>query len=149
VAEATSREKVMLKIPLSSRWVVFKLSFSCWLWDLRGLPICPYHGFVHQSWWNGFCRECGEIPVIPPMEDSCIMCGEEKAVLQRASPNGDKEIWSLCWECDRFIDWSELNAMHMMVGEDYPDFDEWLFKTEQVYPKHEWSTMVLKKKGVA
>ena len=80
------------------------------------------------------------------MEDSCVMCGEEKAVLQRASPNGDKEVWSLCWECDKFIDWSELNSMHMMVGKEFPDFDEWLFEKEQVYPKHEWSTFVIKKK---
>ena len=125
---------------------VKKLSLSCWFWDLRGLPICLYHGFHAQSWWTGYCKECGEIPVIPPMEDTCTYCREEKAVLQRSSPNGDKNIWSICWECDKYIDWGELNSMHMIAGKDFPDFDEWLFKKEQVYPKHEYSTFVLKKR---
>lgn len=123
-----------------------KLSFSCWLWDLRGLPICPYHGFHSQSWWNGYCKECKEIPIIPPIEDTCTFCEEDKAVLQRPSPNGDKDIWSLCWECDKFLDWSASNSMHILVGKDFPDFDKWLFKKEQVYPRHEYSTIVLKKK---
>ena len=129
-----------------------KLRMSCRLWELRGLQTCPYHGFHAQSWWTGYCKKCKEIAKLPPMDDICILCGEEKAVLQRASPNtGDREIWSLCWECDKFIDWGLedswcQNAEAMgLKGKSIPDFDMWLFEKEQVYPKHEWSSMRLKK----
>ena len=37
---------------------VWKLSLSCWLWKLRGLPTCDKHGFHAQSWITGKCREC-------------------------------------------------------------------------------------------
>jgi len=125
---------------------VKRLTFSCWLWDIRGLPTCPYHGFYAQSWWTGYCKECKEIPNPPPMEDICWFCGEEKAVLQRASPNGDKKLWSLCWECDKYIDWGELKGMMAMVGMEILPFDQWLFDREQVYPKYEYSTITLKRK---
>ena len=142
-------------LPLSFKFTIFRLKLSCWLWDLRGLTTCPYHGFHAQSWWTGYCKECGEIPVVPPMEDMCTFCGEEKAVLQRASPNGDKKIWSICWECNKFIDWSQQNSMHLAaesMGADvskieHLDFDEWLFKHHQVWPKHPYTSCVLKKKN--
>jgi len=132
-------------ISLRSRWIAFKLSLSCKLWDIRGLQSCPYHGFHNQSWWTGYCRECKEIPKIPPMEDMCIFCGEEKAVLQRPSPNGDHNLWSLCWECDKFIDWSEKQSLYLTISKDFPEFDEWLFQTEKVYPKYSYISFTLRK----
>ena len=134
------------------RWTAFKLSLSVFLWELRGLQTCPYHGSHAQSWWNGYCRKCGEIPKLPPMEDTCILCGEEKAILQRASPNPrDKDIWSICWECDKFIDWGledswchQAEAMGLK-GKTVKPFDQWLFNKEQVYPKHEYASIALKK----
>lgn len=140
--------------PLSFKFTIFRLKLSCWLWNLRGHTTCPYHGFHAQSWWNGYCKKCGEIPVVPPMEDMCTFCGEEKATIQRASPNGDKEIWSICWECDKFIEWSFHNSMHLLMKSkgvdvsdiDNSDFDKWLFKKYQVWPKHEYSSTVLRKR---
>jgi len=140
------------KIPF--KWTVFKLCLSCLLWDLRGLQTCPYHGFNKQSYFTGYCKECGEIPKLPPIEDTCIFCGEEKAILQRASPNDDKEIWSLCWECDQHIEWGQVlswcqQAESMgLKGKMVKPFDEWLFDKHQVYPKHEYNTIVFKKKKV-
>jgi len=133
-------------ISLLQKWVCFKLSLSCKLWDLRGLPICPYHGFYAQSWWNGYCKECKEIPNPPPIEDICTFCNEEKAVVQRQDPNGSKDLWSLCWECDKFLDWSSLNSMCLMAGTKLLPFDQWLFDKEKVYPKHEYSSFVIEKK---
>lgn len=37
---------------------VQRLTFSCWLWKIRGLPICDEHGFHAQSWITGNCKEC-------------------------------------------------------------------------------------------
>ena len=83
-----------MKITLLMRWFIFtKLTLPCRLWELRGLPTCPYHGSHAQSLWTGYCKKCGEKPVIPPMEDTCTFCGKEKAVLQRADPNGTKDIF--------------------------------------------------------
>lgn len=39
---------------------VKKLSVSCKLWELRGLPICSKHGFHAQSWITGKCYKCKE-----------------------------------------------------------------------------------------
>ena len=134
------------------KWTIFNLSFSCLLWDLRGLQECPYHGTHAQSLFTGYCKECGEIPKLPPIEDSCIFCGKEKAVLQRASPNyDDKDIWSLCWECNEYIDWGEEQSWCQQAedmglkGKMVKPFDEWLFDKHQVYPKNKYSAMVLKK----
>lgn len=140
-----------MKIPLAIRLSILKLTISNKLWELRGLPSCPYHGFHAQSWWTGYCRECGEKPVIPPMDNTCTLCGEEKPVLQRASPNGDKEIWSLCWDCDKFIDWSELNSIYLSfknIGlRKMESFEDWVFKRYQVYPKNkDYTSIVLKRK---
>lgn len=139
------------KIPLTIRLSVFRLKVSNKLWKLRGLPACPYHGFHVQSWWTGYCRKCGEKPIIPPMDDICTFCGEEKAVLQRASPNGDKKIWSLCWDCDKFIDWSELDATYKHFAysgiKKLKPFDEWLFDRYSVYPKsNDYTSIIVKKK---
>ncbi len=149
-----SNKSYHISLRLSMKWVIFRLKFSCWLWDLRGHDICPYHGFHAQSWWTGYCKKCGEKHVLPPMEDTCTFCGEEKAVLQRDDPNGTKAVLSLCWECNEFIDWGQLNAMHHMaesIGADVskignPDFDDWLFNHYQVWPKHEYSNIILKKR---
>lgn len=159
-----------MTVPLLARWTSLKLRvsnklfhfmlwrtakrlhWSCWLWDLRGLPDCPYHGTHAQSWWTGYCRKCGEIPVIPPMDATCTFCGEEKAVKQRANPNGGKEIWSVCWECNEYIDWSFENSWCMQAeamglkGKMVKPFDEWLFEKHQVYPKGDYTHIVLKKK---
>ena len=159
-----------MTIPLWARWKAFKvrvsnklfrfmlwrtakrLSWSCRLWDLRGLPDCPYHGIHAQSWWTGYCKECGEKPSIPPMEATCTFCGEEKAVKQRANPNGGKEIWGLCWECNEYIDWSFENSWCMQAeamglkGKMVKPFDEWLFDKHQVYPKGDYTQIVIKKK---
>lgn len=43
---------------LEMEWAVFKLRFSCWLWNVRGLEICKEHGFHAQSWINGECSAC-------------------------------------------------------------------------------------------
>lgn len=161
--EIAKREKIVnkeidmfpLSLRLSMKYCVFRLKLSCWLWDLRGHTTCPYHGFHAQSWWTGYCKECGEKPVLPPMKEICDFCGEEKAVLQRADPNGNKEVVSVCWECNEFIDWSFQNSMHFLMESkgvdvsdiDNPDFDEWLFKNYQVWPKHSYSTIALKKKN--
>jgi hypothetical protein len=134
------------------RWTAFKLSLSVFLYELRGIPRCPYHGYCTQSFCTGYCKKCGEIPNLPPIEETCIFCGEEKAVSQRASPNGDKEIWSLCWECDQYIDWSlehswccQAEAMGLN-GKMVEPFDQWLFEKHQVYPKHEYLNVKLKKR---
>lgn len=141
-----------MKIPLRMKLFVFiKLTLPCRLWKLRGLQTCPHHGFHAQSWLTGYCRKCGEIPVMPPMEDTCTFCGKEKAVLQRADPNGTKDILSLCWECNEFITWSLEDlwcrqAEEMgLKGRKVKPFDEWLFDKHQVWPKHSYSTIHLKK----
>lgn len=144
-------------IPLRMRWFMFtKLTLPCRLWKLRGLPTCPYHGSHAQSWWTGYCKKCGEIPVVPPMEDICTFCGKEKAVLQRSSPNGDKKIWDLCWECNEFLDWSFENSTYIhaksmgidMDGiKDPKDFDQWLFDKHRVWPKEDYASFTLKKKS--
>ena len=123
-----------------------RLKISCKLWALRGLPTCPYHGFSKQSWVTGYCRECKEIPVIPQMEETCTFCGEEKAIKQIPSPNGDKEIWSVCWECDRYLDWSMKHMLAHMAGKEIKPFDEWLFEKEKVWPKGEYLSATIRKK---
>lgn len=145
----------ILLADITFKWHVFNLSFSCLLWKLRGLQTCPYHGSHAQSYFTGYCKECGEVPRLPPIEDICTFCGEEKAVLQRADPNYDsKEIWSICWECDQYIDWSqELSWCQQaeyigLKGKMVKPFDEWLFEKHQVYPKHESLSCVLKKNPV-
>ena len=142
-----------MKIPLTIRLSVFRLKVSSRLWEIRGLPACPYHGYHAQSWWTGYCKVCKEKPVLPPMDDICTFCGKEKATLQRASPNGNKEIWSLCWDCDKFIDWSEIDAMNKQFAHlsieprELKPFDEWLFDRYSVYPKNnDYTSIILKKK---
>jgi len=143
---------ILLANNITFKWAVFKLSFDCLLWDLRGLQSCPYHGSHAQNLWNGYCKKCGEIPVLPPIEASCIFCSKEKAVLQRASPNyNDKDIWSLCWECDQYITWSfELSWCRQaedmgLKGKMVKPFDKWLFDKYQVYPKGEYVSAVFRK----
>jgi len=144
---------ILLANDITFKWTIFNLSFSCLLWDLRGLQGCPHHGTHAQSLFTGYCKECGEIPKLSPIEETCIFCSEEKAVLQRANPNdNEKDIWSLCWECDQYITWSqELSWCHQaedmgLKGKMVKPFDEWLFDKEQVYPKGEYSAITLKKK---
>ena len=143
---------ILLDNNMIFKWTIFKMHWSCILWDLRGLQTCPHHGFYTQSYFTGYCKKCGEIPILPPMEDTCIFCTEEKAVLQRVSPNYDeKDIWSLCWECDQYITWGqELSWCQQaeaisLNGEMVKPFDEWLFDKHQVYPKGKYSEIVLKK----
>ena len=135
------------------RWTMFKLLFSSLLWEIRGLQTCPYHGSYDQSYFTGYCKECGEIPKLPPIEETCTFCSEEKAVLQRANPNdNEKDIWSLCWECDQYITWSQESSWCQQAedmgleGKMVKPFDEWLFDKHQVYPKGKYSNITLKKK---
>lgn len=140
-------------VSLQARWTLFKLNLSCKLWDLRGLTTCPYHGFHSQSLLTGYCKECGEIPVLPPMDEMCTFCEKEKAIKQIADPNGLKKVWSVCWECDKFIEWSELDAMNKRFTahfgkepKELKPFDKWLFDLYKVYPKGEYYSATLKKK---
>ncbi len=48
------------KFDLEMWWVVKKFTFSCRLWDLRGLPRCCEHGTHAQSLITGKCGECPE-----------------------------------------------------------------------------------------
>ena len=143
---------ILLENDMTFKWAIFKMTFSCLIWDLRGLQTCPYHGSHAQSYFTGYCKECGEIPKLPPMEEICIFCSEEKAVLQRANPNYDsKDIWSLCWECDQYITWSEEFSMCQQAeamgleGKMVKPFDKWLFDKHQFWPKTEYSTITLKR----
>ena len=135
------------------KWTAFNVSLSVFLYKLRGIQRCPYHGYCTQSFWTGYCKKCGEIPKLPPMEETCTFCGEEKSVLQRASPNGDKEIWSICWECDKYIDWGQESSWGQQAesmglqGKKMKPFDEWLFANYQVWPKGNYSLFALKKKN--
>lgn len=134
------------------KWAVFRLSFSCLLWRLRGLQTCQHHGSHAQSYFTGYCKKCKEIPVLPPIEATCIFCSEEKAVMQRASPNyNDNDIWSLCWECDQYITWGQEQSWCQQAedmglkGTMVKPFDEWLFDKHQVYPKGKYASAVLKR----
>ena len=43
---------------------------------------------------------------------------------------------------------AEAMGMDMAGIKKVKDFDEWLFEREGVWPKHEYSSTVLKKKGI-
>ena len=46
-------------LPLSQRWVILKLDFSCWLWDnFSRWERCDQHGFYRQSILDGTCYNC-------------------------------------------------------------------------------------------
>jgi hypothetical protein len=69
---------------------------------------------------------------------SCDFCGEEEAVTKRPNPNGpdeEKIMWDVCWECDKYIDWSMRHHVAMIMGGEMEPFDQWLFKREKVWPK--------------
>jgi len=81
----------------------------------------------------------------------CDFCGEEKAVKKRYNPNGDwddsKEIWDVCWECDKYIDWSIHHMFAHMMGREIKPFDKWLFEKEKVWPKGKYMNTTIKKMG--
>jgi hypothetical protein len=80
----------------------------------------------------------------------CDFCDEEEAVKKRINPNGfkedKKEIWNICWECDKYIDWAILKMISKMYGSEVEPFDQWLFKREQVWPKGKSFTATISKK---
>ena len=43
-------------------FLVKRIHLSCRLWEFGGygFPCCEEHGFYHQSWITGKCRECQE-----------------------------------------------------------------------------------------
>lgn len=80
----------------------------------------------------------------------CDFCGEEEAIKQRPNPNGEwddsKKMWEVCWECDKYLDWSMKHMVAHMFGKEIEPFDKWLFKKEKVWPKGEYLSVTIRKK---
>lgn len=52
------RLSTLIEAPKGCKWALFKLYFSVWCWNKRGLKTCHKHGFYAQSWINGKCKKC-------------------------------------------------------------------------------------------
>lgn len=80
----------------------------------------------------------------------CDFCEEQEAVKKRMNPNGEwdksKEIWDICWECDKFINWTMIRMISSMYGSTVEPFDQWLFRTEKVWPKGKYLSSTIQKK---
>jgi len=83
----------------------------------------------------------------------CWMCGSQEATEKIRDPNLEQKdafnapMVDVCWDCMKFVEWGKRHMISMILGMPIKPFPEWLFDTEDVWPKNpEYFSAVIHKK---